>query len=286
MVVRQTYVSDRFYPGRADECREEVAGYVVAPDRDLALPDRPVAGVVPHAGWMFSGATAGRVFAVLADRTQPDVIIVCGAVHNRSVCEPSAATEGQWDTPLGRLSVHARVARALVERGTVCDDARAHGREHAIEVETPFIVHCFPGVAFVPVAVPPSELAVAVGQDIAAVVGDLGLHAVVIASADMTHYGPTYGLTDAGLGQPGHRWVTQQNDPRLIDLIWSMQADRIVPEARAHRNTCGAGAIAATVAAAADLGARRGVLVHYTTSHDVYPRGEPNDFVGYAGIVF
>jgi len=148
------------------------------------------------------------------------------------------------------------------------------------------VVHCFPGVPFVPVGVPPSATAVQAGHDIAAAVKQLGRRAVVIASADMTHYGPNYGMTHAGVGAAGHKWVTEQNDRRLIDLICAMEADAILPEAQAHHNTCGAGAIAATVAAAADLGADRGVLVDYTTSHDVLPRGEPIDFVGYAGIVF
>ena len=286
MAVRQPYVSNQFYPGGAEECRAEVEAYVRPPEGDLSLPADPVAGVVPHAGWMFSGATAGHVFAVLAERVAPDVVVACGAVHDPRVRFPSAMTEGEWGTPLGPLRIDSDLARALVKRGTVRDDAGAHDYEHAIEVETPFLFHCFPEAGLVPVAVPPTGEAVQVGRDIAAVAKDSGRRVLVIASADMTHYGPRYGMTGAGLGQAGYRWVTQENDPRLIDLICRLDADAIVPEARSHRNTCGAGAIAATVAAAIDMGATQGVLVHYTTSHDVYPRGEPGDFVGYAGIVF
>ena len=46
------------------------------------------------------------------------------------------------------------------------------------------------------------------------------------------------------------------------------------------------GAVAATMAFAPAAGARRGLLLDYTTSHDEMPRGEPTDFVGYAGVAF
>jgi len=286
MTVRQPYVSNQFYPGRSAECLAQVEAYVQPPPGDLDLPAEPVAGVVPHAGWPFSGATAGYVFAVLARGAPPDTVVVCGAVHDRGVCRPSAMTEGTWQTPLGPVTIDTALARAVVDRGTVCDDAQAHTFEHAIEVETPFVVHCFPNAGFVPVAVPPNDQAPTVGRDIAAAATALGRRVLVIGSADMTHYGPRYGMTAAGYGQAAHRWVTEENDRRMIDLVCAMQVDRVVAEARAHRNTCGAGAIAATVASAAALGASRGVLVHYTTSHDVLPTGEPDNFVGYAGIVF
>ena len=286
MTVRQPYVSESFYPGRADECRAQLEACLSAPRADVGLPEHPVGGVVPHAGWVFSGPTAGRVFAALAERAQPDVVVVCGAVHDWRVTGPCAATEGEWATPLGPAAIDADLARAVVACGTVTDDPRAHAREHAIEVLVPFLVHCFPNVPFVPVAVPPTDAAVAVGHDIAAAARDLGRRVLVLGSADMTHYGDRFDMTDQGTGESAHRWVTEQNDPRLIELICAMHAEQVVPEARAHRNTCGAGAVAATVAAAADLGATQGVLVHYTTSHDVRPQGEPDEFVGYAGIVF
>jgi AmmeMemoRadiSam system protein B len=65
-----------------------------------------------------------------------------------------------------------------------------------------------------------------------------------------------------------------------------MKAAEILEEARRHYNACGAGAIAATVAAAQVLGARRGLLLQYTTSYDVAPEGRFDMAVGYAGVLF
>ena len=79
-----------------------------------------------------------------------------------------------------------------------------------------------------------------------------------------------------------------RNDRRIIDLALQFQAEKAVPEAQAHSNACGAGAIAATVAAAKAMGAEKAALVQYTTSHDVFNE-PPDDYslaVGYAGIIF
>ena len=46
------------------------------------------------------------------------------------------------------------------------------------------------------------------------------------------------------------------------------------------------GSVAATVAAAKAMGAEKGHLLEYTTSHDVMTEGEFDMAVGYAGIVF
>ena len=78
----------------------------------------------------------------------------------------------------------------------------------------------------------------------------------------------------------------RRNDRRLLDLVTAMRAADIVPEAQAHHNACGAGAIAAAIAFAQEMGAQEGLLLHYTTSHDVLPTGRPSDLVGYGAVVF
>ena len=65
-----------------------------------------------------------------------------------------------------------------------------------------------------------------------------------------------------------------------------MRAEDVAPEAARSQSACGAGAIAATVAAARALGAQKGFLLEHTTSYDVQPDGGADTFVGYAGIIF
>jgi hypothetical protein len=80
----------------------------------------------------------------------------------------------------------------------------------------------------------------------------------------------------------------RENDRRLIDLALWFESGQIISEAESHSNACGAGAIAATIAAARAMGADKSALVEYTTSHDVMQEA-PQAFqmaVGYAGLVY
>ena len=76
----------------------------------------------------------------------------------------------------------------------------------------------------------------------------------------------------------------------MLDLVEAMDAEAIVPEATQHHNACGAGAVAATVAACKALGARRGVCLEYdnsyTITHRKYPWELDDTTVGYAAVVF
>ncbi len=76
----------------------------------------------------------------------------------------------------------------------------------------------------------------------------------------------------------------------MLDLIVAMDAQAIVAEAEARGNACGAGAIAATLAACQALGATRGCCLEYTNSYEVVHAMYPNDMddttVGYASVVF
>jgi AmmeMemoRadiSam system protein B len=92
-------------------------------------------------------------------------------------------------------------------------------------------------------------------------------------------------MAPAGSGEPALAW-TRTNDQRLLDLVTAMRMDEIVDEAERHHNACGAGAIAAAMGCAAELGAARGVLLDHTTSHQVRPLGPPSDLVGYGAVVF
>ena len=74
-----------------------------------------------------------------------------------------------------------------------------------------------------------------------------------LASSDLTHYGPSYRFTPAGVGEAALEWA-KANDRRLLERVTDLAAEQVVPEARAHANACGAGAIAAMLAACRETG--------------------------------
>jgi len=286
MSARFPSVAGMFYPAKEKPCRQQVMECLEsAPALDLERPIR--GGVVPHAGWTYSGPTAGRVFAALGAQDPPETIVLFGAVHRWGVTGASMYGSGSWRTPLGDLAVDQELAQKVRRVGgkLISDSPDAHTGEHSIEVQIPFIAHLFPRMRILPIAVPPSPTAHEVGSQVASAARGLGRRTLAIGTSDLTHYGPRYGFAPVGAGQQALEWM-KENDARLIDLMVRMQAEQIVQEARENHNACGAGAIAASIAYAAELGATEGILLHYTTSHDVMPMGRPTDMVGYAAVIF
>jgi len=283
---REPIVAGMFYPADPDRCRAEVERMLQEARRELPT-GHFFAGLVPHAGWAYSGATAARTFAALAASATPSAVVLLGAVHHWGIRQASIYARGSWETPLGSVAIEEELAAAILEegKGLIAEDPHAHLEEHAIEVQLPFIQYLFPSARIVPLSVPPEANAVPVGEAVARAAQRSKSPLCLVGSTDLTHYGPHYGYAPRGVGQAALTWA-RENDRRLIDLVLQLRAEDIVPQVAEDRSACGAGAIAATVAAARSLGARRGILLGYTTSYDVQPTGSPADFVGYAAVAF
>jgi AmmeMemoRadiSam system protein B len=256
------------------------------PSRDL--PDMIVAGLVPHAGWVYSGAVAARVFAAIHSQRAPETFVLLSAMHGWGASRAAVYARGRWATPMGEVEVDEELAAAVLNASAdlLTNSPEAHSREHSGEVQVPFIQYLFPEAKILPILVPPDEDAARAGEAIGQAVNAAQRPIVVIGSTDLTHYGAAYyGFAPAGTGERALEWV-RANDERVINLILALRAEEIVAETAAHHNACGGGAVAGTVAAARTLGAEKGYLLEYTTSHYVMPRGPATDFVGYAAIAF
>jgi hypothetical protein len=282
MLIRKPRVAGTFYPGTEREIREQVQAWLQ--DVTVEVPGRVFGGLVPHAGWVYSGRTAMHLFKALWQGEHPETVLIFGAVHTPGVPGPSVYGSGAWRTPLGEVSVDAALAQALLAAdGRFADRPAAHADEHSIEVQIPFIQVLFPQAKILPVAMPPTNDALELGSVAAGVVQRSGRRVAVVGSTDLTHYGPRYGMAPAGGGEAGLAWA-RANDRRLLDLVVGLQTGRVLAEAHAHYNACGPGAVVASMAMAQALGATRGELLDYTTSYDVMPYGRPSDLVGYGAV--
>ncbi|MHB9033689.1 MAG: AmmeMemoRadiSam system protein B [Anaerolineae bacterium] len=285
MSVRMPVVAGAFYPQQASACRKQVEDYLAASPA-VKLTGPVVAGIVPHAGWIYSGATAARVYALVFH--QPvDTVVVLGAVHRWGINTPSVYPSGAWRTPLGDIEIDSELGEALVtaSHGLVAANARAHADEHSIEVQVPFIQVVAPLAKLLPVAVPPEAEALEIGSLLAGAAQRLQRKVVVIASSDLTHYGPSYGYAPVGIGSQAADWA-RNNDMQLLDLAAAFQPQKVMAIAERQHSACGAGAIAGAVGYAQAAGATQGLILQHTTSAEVIPSSRPNDFVGYGAVVF
>ncbi len=288
MPVRSPVVAGRFYPSRAADCRRELEASLPQAGQLPEIAGQVIGGIGPHAGWACSGAVMAMTAEALGRRRGVRAVIVFGAVHVRGVNAAAVYPSGAWEAPLGASKIDEELAGAIVAAG-IAANPEAHQFEHSIEVQIPFVQHYLPEAKIVPIMVPPDDEAHEVGAAVARVCRAADAEVLFLGSSDLTHYGPAYDFMPKGVGAAGLGWAKEHNDRRMIEAMLRMDAAAIVPEAEAHWNACGAGAIAATIAACLESGANEAALLRHTTSYEVLRErlGEPaEDAVGYAGVAF
>jgi hypothetical protein len=236
-----------------------------------------IAGIVPHAGWGFSGRLVVEVLSCLSRSI--DTIVIIGGHLGRAdgiVC----LTEDAFETPLGQVAADAALLRLLRSQIPMREDSSA---DNTVEVHLPMIRHLFPGATALGLRAPPAPAAMLLGSAIADSARTLGRRVAVLGSTDLTHYGPGYGFAPAGSGDEAARWVREVNDRRILDSLVAMDTEAALDRAVRERSACSVGGALAAITFSRESGAGRGTLVRYATSLDIHPA---DSFVGYAGIFY
>jgi AmmeMemoRadiSam system protein B len=291
MKTRKPIVAGQFYPGQHDSCVDEINEHIEQGTPAVPLPETIAAGIVPHAGWTFSGSVAGMVFSAIRQQHEKvHTFVIFGAAHGYYGTSPAVYDRGSWRTPLGEAAVDEDLADAVLSSGTAVSDPAAHDDEHSIEVQVPFILYLFAGAKILPIIVPPTKQAITLGTETGRIIdGFTDKKIVCIGSTDLTHYGPRYGFAPMGGGTDGIRWAHRVNDKKFIDLALALEPEGLLNSAAENCNACGAGAAAAAVAAAKKLGKTKGILLAHTNSNEVMlsKMGRTStESVGYAAMVF
>ncbi len=289
MNIRRPIRAGSFYEASPTSCSQAAAKLLEAPTPTGDLPSRCYGGIVPHAGWMYSGRLAGMTLKALHAAEPLETVIFLGADHTGSVVKGEVFDSGAWETPLGEAKINEELTSALLGASELLrSNPQAHANEHSIEVQVPLLQMLNPNARIVPIAVPPTDLAVEIGDAIGKVLGEGFPDVRIVGSTDLTHHGGHF-PAPGGRGRQGIQW-TVENDRRMIDLMERMAAEEIIAEASAHSNACGAGPIAATVAATRHMGATRGYTLEYTNSYEIthamYPQNPDETAVGYVALVF
>jgi len=284
-VKRGDYFADQgWYPAQDEACRWQMEKFLDGLD-SLALPsERLRCGIVPHAGWMFSGELAALTIGALARHAdQVDTVVVLGG-HLGPGSESWILSHGHWPTPVGNLEVDRELAAAVArETGWGLTGPADYQPDNTLELQMPILRHCFGDSRIVAAGVAADRHCGEAGDAVVRAATELGRDIAVIGSTDLTHYGPNYGFNPAGAGEEAVTWVKEVNDARAVELMVGLDPDTLVPEALEKHFCCCPGSTAATLSAARALGAAKGHVLSTLTSYDVHP-GE--SFVGYAAVVF
>lgn len=151
---RQPVVSGSFYSSDSERLRRELTGYFSSlgkPD-----PDAKVRAIlVPHAGYVYSGHTAAAGFATIPAGAAYDNIFLIGVSHRYAFEGAAVFTSGNLVTPLGTLKVNRELGEKLKSTNKwFIEKDEAHGPEHSLEVQFPFIQHRFnPTTEIIPILI-------------------------------------------------------------------------------------------------------------------------------------
>src|SRR5687768_92206 len=148
MPLRPAAVAGTWYPGNARALTDDVDGFVSAAEvpQSMAL----TAVIAPHAGLMFSGPVGAYSYKLAAQHTF-DVAFLVGPSHFVGFDGVSVWSEGAFQSPLGDAVVDADAAAALLRHPVASPSLAAHGREHSLEMQLPFVRRLLPDVRIVPV---------------------------------------------------------------------------------------------------------------------------------------
>lgn len=259
-------VAGRFYPGQSLELRRDVEGYTTSSAEKTSAHGI----VVPHAGYMYSGAIAGQTFSRVV---LPPRIIILGPNHHGLGHPAAVYDDGAWQTPLGRMPIDAPLAAAVLAGCPIlAADKLAHKSEHSLEVQVPFLQVLAPECSIVPICLGQLGLSdlLRLGEDLGQVLSQYPGQVLVVASSDMTHY------------EPGA--VARKKDQRALKYIADLDPRGLYRTVRDERiSMCGVIPVVVMLAAALKAGAKKATVVHYGNSGDV--TGDQSEVVGYAGVV-
>jgi AmmeMemoRadiSam system protein B len=268
-LLRLPAVAGQFYPSNPNDLKALVLRYTRA--EPAAKQQRARACLVPHAGYVYSGHVAGAVFSRIAI---PKKIVILGVRHRPPGAAAAILSNGAWRTPLGDAAIDAELANALcAECPMLREDEVAHGVEHSLEVQLPFLQVLAPGFTFVPVALGGVrfEELLKIGDGIARVLAAAKEDMLLVTSSDLNHY--------------ENEAITRAKDGKAIERLLALDAWGLFDVCRNEEiSMCGLGPAVAMIAAMNALGVKNSDLVKYATSGEV--SGDYEAVVGYAGMIF
>lgn len=185
ITIRYPAVAGSFYPSDERELRETIAVYL-AKAKDIQVPGKLRALVVPHAGYIYSAPIAAYGYKLLTKyKEQIDMAIIFGPSHYSMFAGACESGCQFWETPFGKVQVNSLLDNADEKTKELIKlYPEPHLPEHCIEVQLPFlqtVLKEFSVHALLCGQVDPAKLA-----DV--LVNAIDDKTVIIASSDLSHY--------------------------------------------------------------------------------------------------
>ena len=274
--IRLAAVAGSFYPSEAeelgrliDECFESSP---LGPQGYRSPSSSLIGGLVPHAGYVYSGPCAAHFYALLDNSIQR--VILLGVNHQARGHRAALSPADFWQTPLGIIRIDQESNHLLQDAvHFLKQDEVAHAREHSIEVQLPFLQRVLGEFVLIPISL--AHISIEECVELGTAIADLmrnnrqsGSRTVMMASSDLSHY-----LSPK---------ETAELDGIALEQVLALNPRALIEAAERENITmCGLFPTAVLLSAANVLGAKQACLLKHCHSGDVAPLRK---VVGYASV--
>jgi AmmeMemoRadiSam system protein B len=272
--IRPSPIAGTWYSGDAENLRRQIGEYIDQADLPK-LEGEVVAVVAPHAGYVYSGPTAGYAFRSVLGNTY-DLVVVISPYHQYHASSLLTSAHQAYQTPMGTVPIDQEALQALnqtleANTGEALASVSKDG-EHSLEIELPFLQYALEGdFELLPVMISAGELATVqgLGKGLAEVLRPR--KALLVASTDLSHF--------------HSEKAANELDQEMLKHIAALSTEGMVKAQQTGKGeACGIMAVIAVMEAAQALGATSAQVLHYSTSGQT--SGDYTRVVGYGAVAF
>ena len=281
--IREPAVAGTFYPIGSLELKETVDKFLNNAGNKKLTGVKPIALIVPHAGYVYSGGVAAYAYKELEGQNY-DVVFIIGPSHHRFFNSACIYEKGKFRTPLGLVDIDEELTKNLINSNRNFEPDREFEepamREHSIEVQLPFLQRVLKKFKIVPIKVNNGDIENCKTVANAIFKAAKGKNILIVGSSDLSHY-PKY--DDAVRMDKAIAEAIESLDARNLDnsdKIW-MNKDIV----NLNCTLCGDAAVKVVMIASGLLGANKGKILKLANSGDT-AEGFKERVVGYTSIVF
>jgi len=276
IMIRMPVVAGQFYPASKKHLSHMLDTLIAHSQKQIDA----IAAIIPHAGYLYSGKTAGIVYGNIKP---PKTAIIISPNHTGLGHPISLHPADEWQTPLGNVQIDKEIIKIIKEKmhGAKLDEL-SQLKEHALEVHLPFLQKINPEIKIVPITL--GHLLVEETLALGEFLGELIYHAetiegdrpLIIASSDMTHF------------ETAKR--AEIDDKLALNEIFKLRPDVLIDTVSLNNiSMCGVYPAAVAIQATKTYASLKNIkakaeLLDYTNSGFVTKDFE--SVVAYAGVVF
>ena len=226
--------------------------------------------VAPHAGYRFSGRTAGYAYKTIKDEKR-DLAVILSPFHQYISGDLITTAHQAYGTPLGEVPVDMDALIELEEmlkKSSIPIHQVSNDPEHSLEIQLPFLQRALSAdFQLLPLMVRSRDAHILerMAEALFKVVKDRSF--VIIASTDLSHFYPLD--------------IAEVMDVEMLKQIKEMNPEGVLSaEREGSASACGASAVSMMLWLTKKMGAEKTHILNYSTSAD--STGDKTSVVGYA----